>query len=124
MKRHPFLLTISRQHHMPLRVSEHLLRHPEEDGEAALLKEKDSLLSHFDLEEESLADLWAKLPPDLGPALKRRFLDDHEYFRGHFDKLGDRAEAEAFARRLIDHVRFEERELFPALQEHCLPPAP
>ena len=61
------------------------------------------------------------------PALERagaeelveRTAEDHALLRGHLvaARAGDGRAALAFAMRLSDHVRFEERELFPACEE-------
>jgi hypothetical protein len=78
-------------------------------------------LTHFALEESVL--LPAVPHEDRGRALVNRVLDDHAYLRGAWQRLRDADEPpepeflHAVGARLHDHVRMEERELFPYLEE-------
>jgi hypothetical protein len=85
------------------------------DGAALGARIDAELEPHFRVEDEVLL-----------PALQRagaselvaRVADDHAFLRanGAAARLGDGAAARAFAERLVEHVRFEERELFPACE--------
>lgn len=122
MKRHSMLVKISREHHLPLNIANHVLNHPEEDGTIRILEHKKYLLDHFDEEEAMFKDLWDKLPDDVREPYKNQFFEEHKYLREEIDKLDSREKIEEYVKVLQKHVRFEERELFNALQEHCLPP--
>ena len=70
---------------------------------------------HFQIEEQALLPLLKET--DARPLVEHT-LADHRQLRALLAGLGrNRADALAdFAKCLSDHVRFEERELFPALE--------
>ncbi|MDG3063641.1 hemerythrin domain-containing protein [Thauera mechernichensis] len=112
MKRHPHLVQLSREHHAALRLGRHLLA----GGAAAELRaEHAALLAHFAEEEDELAPM---LERHGHGALATRLRAEHVHLRSLFKAAvngGAEAEAEA-GQALIDHVRFEERELFPVIE--------
>lgn len=127
MKRAPALQPLSREHHTALTLAKACERavqsHDEEQIAAACLRVlrafSAELEPHFQLEEQSFLPL---LRDGEYGSLERRAREEHQRLRALLDGLRqDDAEALArFGRLLSDHVRFEERELFPAL-EHLLP---
>lgn len=124
MKRSLRLQPLSREHHTALSLA----RRAEKAAAAARVEEirdmaaravagfDGHLKRHFEEEER-----W--LLPALGAAgeqaLVERTLADHAALRALLARLGAAPDADAlgdFARLLQDHVRFEERELFPAFE--------
>lgn len=78
-------------------------------------------LEHFALEE---AVLLPALPGDeKGRSLERRVREDHQYLREALERLRERADPPGaeilheIGARLRDHVRLEERQLFPHLEQ-------
>ena len=110
MKRHPRLVQLSREHHVALRLGRQLLA----GGAAARLgAEHDALAAHFAEEERGLLPL---LEAHGHAALAQRLNAEHAQLRTLFAAaLQGEREAEA-GQALIDHVRFEERELFPVVE--------
>lgn len=118
MKRHPHLVQLSREHHAALRLGRHLLA----GGAAAELRaEHAALLAHFAEEEDELAPMLERYGHG---ALATRLRAEHVHLRSLFKAaVSGEVEAEADAdadadagQALIDHVRFEERELFPVIE--------
>ncbi|MDZ7780607.1 MAG: hemerythrin domain-containing protein [Gemmatimonadota bacterium] len=121
MKRDPRLRGLSSDHHQAL-VLARRVGHRAEAGtlDMDLARDvaerfRDELEPHFGVEEEvllpALRDLGENELPD-------RTLDDHAFLRQRVRAAED-GDAEAladFAERLHDHVRFEERTLFPACE--------
>jgi hemerythrin-like domain-containing protein len=74
---------------------------------------------HFRVEEEVLLPAWARHAEVDRPAIAR-MLDDHLTIRREALRFAggeaDLAEVHELGRCLNDHVRFEERELFPAIE--------
>ena len=119
MKRDPRLRGLSSEHHQAL-VLARTLAAPNASWHAAdgvLLGQRfDSELEpHFLIEEEVLL-------PGLRAVgrvdLVDRTIADHLFLRASASaaRAGDAEAARAFGTRLGDHVRFEERELFPACE--------
>lgn len=110
MKRHPRLVQLSREHHVALRLGRHLLA----GGAAAKLRaEHDALAAHFAEEERDLLPL---LEANGHAALAQRLNAEHAQLRTLFAAaLQGQREGEA-GQALIEHVRFEERELFPVVE--------
>jgi hypothetical protein len=83
---------------------------------------EDHLAAHFRQEEEHLSD---PLDRSGGAALRQRLLDEHVDLQARIEALrsgsSDPAAFEAFADALRSHIRFEDRELFPYLEDR-LPP--
>jgi hemerythrin-like domain-containing protein len=75
---------------------------------------------HFRIEEEVLLPTWA-VHADVDRAGVARMLDDHLEIRREALRLeaGEAAldEVQALGQLLHDHVRFEERQLFPKVEE-------
>lgn len=124
MKRAPALQQLSREHHGALVLAQRIARAGDAAAIAALMTDipqifRDELEPHFRCEEDSL------LPrlDDAGlPALAERTREEHRRLRALAATIaagdsGDESAAiETFGRELAAHVRFEERELFPAAE--------
>ncbi|MCA9580347.1 MAG: hemerythrin domain-containing protein, partial [Myxococcales bacterium] len=84
---------------------------PDQDLELARFLDGE-LWPHFAVEEEVLLPALLAQGED---RVVRKTLDDHRFLFAKADavKAGHREDAMAFGRRLGQHVRFEERELFP-----------
>lgn len=122
MKRSPELQPLSREHHHALRLAKQCQRAAASGDTAqigaacvaALQVFTSQLDSHFQIEE-------AELLPRLGLAqqeLVQRTLAEHEYLRGLRAGLQRQEVAvlAAFGGSMAEHVRFEETQLFPALE--------
>ena len=130
MKRDPALVSLSHDHHQALFVAQKLGRATAEttvEARAAFLAywEKHGR-AHFRLEEEVLFPAYAGYGDPHHP-LVARALCDHVGIRHRAAALaGDRAPRVAFLNELgvclADHVRLEERELFPLI-ERTIPAA-
>jgi hypothetical protein len=128
MKRSPALVTLSHDHHQALSVALKLRRatpRTADDARAAFLAYWDRHgRQHFRLEEEVLLPAYA----DHGDAhhpLVARALCDHVAIRARADALavdpaGDPAVLYDLGTLMADHIRLEERELFPLI-ESALP---
>ena len=129
MKRHPALLQLSREHHPALVLAKRAQTLEDNDPEAA----KDfaaeiravfaaELEPHFRIEEERLLPLLK----NAGQAqLVERTLAEHASLRALAAQIdsGDPANLRRFGALLAAHVRFEERELFPAAEATLEPEA-
>ena len=125
MKRNPAIASLSRDHHQALFLAQTLRRASDETaGEArgaALAYWDEHGRDHFRLEEEVLLPAYgAHGDPHHG--LVARVVCDHVSLRGRFDRLALNSAASVTALRelgveLADHVRLEERELFPLIEE-------
>jgi ketosteroid isomerase-like protein/hemerythrin-like domain-containing protein len=130
MRRSEALAPLSRDHHVALVVAAALQRAGQDDLEAAVARFVEFLtgheLSHFAVEEAVL--LPAVPDDDTGQALAARVLEDHAFLRDALKRLrhspvaADLDLVHAVGVRLREHVRMEERELFPYL-ERLLDPA-
>ena len=115
MKRSPALIHFSREHHPALVLAKRIQRAA--NSELIALQPSSAFLAelekHFAEEEAQFAPTLATLPQ-----LAARFNDDHTVLRTLMHRLhkGELTALVEFARRLEAHVRFEERELFPALE--------
>ncbi|QID19591.1 hemerythrin HHE cation-binding protein [Nitrogeniibacter mangrovi] len=110
MQRDPRLVPLSREHHAALRLGRQLING---GASMALGAQRAELAAHFAEEERSLAPL---LETHGEHALAARLRAEHRQLEALF-AAAERGEREAEAgRALIDHVRFEERELFPAVE--------
>ena len=130
MKRDPALTSLSRDHHQALVVAQQLRRATAEtagEARAGFLAYWDGHgRTHFRLEEEVLLPAYAGHGDPHHP-LVGRALCDHVAIRHRADALAhDPASTVAALNELgvclADHVRLEERELFP-LVEHAMPAA-
>lgn len=131
MKRDSRLETLSWEHHHGLVVAFRLQRGLEKKAGTEILREYllhiwgSALAHHFWQEEQTLLPALDALSE--GNQLLGLMVDDHRDFRqmirkieGHPANLG--AELSAFANKLNKHIRFEERLLFPYIENHV--PAP
>jgi hypothetical protein len=129
VKRAEELHGLSHDHHQALyRALE--LKRAERAGEATvpfLEFWRGHASAHFRLEEEVLLPGWAQLSSSFDAAMATRVLAEHLAMRadvlrleaGTLDLDSQRALGEALER----HVRFEERELFPAIEADLDPTA-
>lgn len=128
MKRSEALIELSREHHTALSLAQRARRAAGEGGEAAAAmaaqvveRFQAELQPHFDEEEAWLLPALARAGEG---ALVARTLADHAELTALAAGLAAPTAAVllAFADRLSAHVRFEERELFPAAESHpeCL----
>lgn len=123
MKRSTLLQPLSREHHTALTLAKASERAALSGDEAlvrltcqrVILAFQNELEPHFQTEENSLLPL---LHSPETQALVVRTLADHQQLRGLLDALrqNDAGALESFGKCLTAHVRFEERELFPALE--------
>lgn len=119
MKRAESLIPLSREHHQALVFAKHLLD-AYQQGEKALQAcwralqpaLKAHLLPHMAAEEQQHV---AGLPD----AMRQRLLDEHQQLRVWLCQ-SDTSEVLRFAMLLKAHVRFEEREVFPWLENNGL----
>lgn len=121
MKRHPAFVPLSQEHHHTLALCLRILRNPQADHRAEICAHYSDLEAHFQAEENMFAPLWPLLRR---PDLQQRFEREHALLRALF-QAADFQSADwnsEFATALREHARFEERELFPAL-ERVLPAA-
>lgn len=123
MKRIPALQPLSREHHTALTLAkacERAVQSRDAERIAATCQRvlkvfPAELEPHFQIEEQSLLPL---LHSAENKPLEQRTLDDHRQLRALLDDLqrNDAGALDSFGRLLMEHVRFEERELFPALE--------
>lgn len=125
MKRDPRLRRLSADHHRALVLARRLQTEPPSLALATLLWTtfERELLPHFELEEALLLGPLGGFPDER--ALVRRIEEDHAFFRAEATaaSAGRTEGLRGFGERLVDHVRFEERLLFPrceALLEDAL----
>lgn len=123
MKRHSALIALSQEHHHTLALCVRILRNPGQNHAHDINNHMVDLLCHFEKEESQFAPFWHKLPDT---ALKQRFEADHAALRAMLDnpRYEDAQWNTEFAETLRDHARFEERELFPAIQQYALDAEP
>lgn len=123
MKRNATLQPLSREHHTALTLAKACER-AAQSGTAeqvgavcqrAIQAFANELEPHFQIEEQSLLPL---LKNAEAQPLVRRTLADHLQLRALLKDLrqNDAAALDSFGKCLSAHVRFEERELFPALE--------
>jgi hypothetical protein len=130
MKRDPALVSLSRDHHQALFVAQKLRRattQTADEARAAFIAFWEGHgRAHFRLEEEVLLPAYAAFGDPHHPVVAR-VLCDHVAIRHRADALArDSAPAvadlHAAGDRLAEHVRLEERQLFP-LVEDAMPAA-
>lgn len=114
LKRHPDLIERSREHHHSLALCVRILRDPAQSHQSDIEAHAPDLLAHF-IEEEKQ---FAAHSQQLDAALQTRFEADHAKLREllahpHYQDADWNTE---FATTLREHARFEERELFPAVE--------
>ncbi|MEA2124445.1 MAG: hypothetical protein QOI80_1227 [Solirubrobacteraceae bacterium] len=120
MKRSPALTPLSHDHQHALEAALRLRRADAESAAAAVTRflaffEREGR-GHFELEEEVLLPVLPADDAEWGPAVERVHAD-HAAIRREADALAvgggpSLTAVRALGRRLHDHVRFEERQLF------------
>lgn len=124
LKRHPALQPLSRDHYVGLQQAQRLMKAAQADAAARrttadefLRAWGEEISSHFDDEERLLPDLIAV------PADCQRMLDEHVRIRALTATvealLSQSPPGELLAelgQQLNDHIRWEERQLFPAIE--------
>ncbi|MCP5064250.1 MAG: hemerythrin domain-containing protein [Ignavibacteriae bacterium] len=126
MKRNENLINLSHEHHDGLVIALRIKKAIDktEDYNTIvnyILHLWATLKNHFDQEEDNFL---ASKNIDQNNELIKRMLDEHQQFEQLVNKLSSKSEnlKEAlsdFSELLNDHIRFEERELFPYVEE-CL----
>ena len=131
MKRHETLAPLSREHHGALILARLLRKNapaykglpeqPEAKAVYALNFFKTNLESHFSKEEALLHQL-KKYNSEI-EKLTKEIISEHLQLTAMFDTLQDAKELtdtmDKLGTLLEDHIRKEERILFPLIQEHC-----
>jgi hemerythrin-like domain-containing protein len=122
VKRSAALMPLSHEHHQALFVALQLRRAQDADAAAAAMLEFYDAdgRAHFEIEEGILLPAWLELDPAADRAAAERVLSEHLSIRCEVRRLragtvgldGLHRLGEALER----HVRFEERELFPAIE--------
>jgi hemerythrin-like domain-containing protein len=129
MKRSAALIPLSHDHHQALFVAKLLRDAPdaEDRGEAArsafLEFWRNDGEDHFRIEEAVLAP-GAGLPAGLAEEGLIRMREEHVQIRDLAGSIGFDTEPEKLreiGQTLADHVRFEERELFPLIEDSLTP---
>jgi hemerythrin-like domain-containing protein len=123
VKRSPELTPLSRDHHKALTAARGLKR-ADDPGEAAtaFVAFWDSHgRHHFQIEEEVLLPGWVDSDVDADRSMITRVLDEHLRIRVLARRLERRElnldELKEMGHLLEEHVRFEERQLFPRIEE-------
>ncbi|MCZ4306708.1 hemerythrin domain-containing protein [Zoogloeaceae bacterium G21618-S1] len=117
MRRDPRLVPLSREHHAALRLARALIGGT---GVVMLTQMRPELQAHFEEEER---DLLPVLRAAGEHALVRRLLSEHAQLVRLFDDAQAGRRCAEAGEALIAHVRFEEREMFPAVERHLAPVA-
>ncbi len=131
MKRHEALAPLSREHHSTLMLAQLLKKHAPvykglprnaTDKAAYALQQFETIIKkHFQLEEtilEKAKDAHADIK-----MLAKEIVQEHQQLTGLFLSLsaatGMEETMDELANALENHIRKEERVLFPLLQQHC-----
>ncbi len=121
LKRHKALQPLSREHHFGLLLSWKIRTGFSKSIEVERIKTyadwffENHLIPHFDLEEEHIFSL---LEPD--SELVTRALADHRRLKSLFANTDDIEESlHKIEDELEQHIRFEERILFPEIQKYA-----
>lgn len=127
MKRSPQLSRLSHDHYEGLRVAARLkkgIAGSEDAGELGALAAQfwdAHLAAHFHLEEVALLPVLEEIAAS---DLARRLQSEHRQIEAQAGTLRTAPTDEAvraFADALGAHIRFEERELFPYVEQHVVP---
>lgn len=122
MKRDPALVRLSQDHHQALVVALQLRRGADAETAAARFREfwREHGNTHFRVEEDVLFPVWAEADAGYDEELVVRALAEHHRIRSDARRVTagetDWALLRRLGERLNDHVRFEERELFAAIE--------
>lgn len=131
MKRHPALIPISREHHNTLILARLLQKDAPPykglphnlDGKAiyALQFYKDELIRHF-IAEEKIFPLVKGINAEID-VLITEILKEHDLLHISFNSINTQnnlaEHLDQLGKDLELHIRKEERQLFPLIQEHC-----
>lgn len=119
LERHPLLRPVSREHHDGLLLCWKIREGLERGTEVWRIQEYCThfftarLLPHFAVEEEAVFPILGTSHP-----LIARAMEEHRRLTHLFISAGITADAlPAIAKELADHIRFEERQLFPLIEE-------
>ena len=121
MKRDPSFAPLSREHHQALFVAQKLRRASDPDAAGAdfLTFWREHGRDHFRLEEEVVLPAWAAVAEPEADLMARIGIE-HARIRAAAEALQEKgmelADLAALGDLLRDHVRFEERELFPRIE--------
>lgn len=132
LKRHPALVPLSREHHKGLILAQ-LLKSDVPDykglptdipGKVAYAKTEyeQRLEAHFEREEGWLVPISLQAGGILAE-MAQRIIEEHRAIRSAIANLHEASAPEtldALGRQLEQHIRFEEREWFRALQENTV----
>ncbi len=123
LKRHPNLVPLSHDHHdslvFALRIKKYITKVDHKIMQQYILHHWESVMkNHFKEEEGCFLSV-----VDPQHELIVHFTEDHKAIREYIRQLGTDSPdfekiARAFSEKLNQHIRFEERQLFPFLQEH------
>ena len=128
MKRSKYLTPLSWEHHSALLNANRLQKGLENQTTEEILLDfltyiwQNDLHPHFQREESIVftGEDWTNLPADL----RKQVLDEHRLLSDLFNQITSTAKEKdlksllaLFAQNVIDHVRFEERLLFPKIEE-------
>ena len=122
MKRDPALARLSRDHHQALAVALELRRGADADAAAARFARfwREHGNHHFRVEEDVLFPAWAEAASGYREELVLRALREHHLIRTDARRVlageGELESLRELGERLNSHVRFEERELFAAIE--------
>jgi hypothetical protein len=119
VKRSGLILALSREHHQALVFARRIALQSDSVPELAALGQRvldelaPALLVHFEEEEQGLLPV----ADDTAAENARRLVAEHEQLRALLGALreGDVNALKPFGALLADHVRFEERTLFPQI---------
>ena len=124
MRRHPALQSLSRDHHQALVIAQRLRRADDEcvgEAQAAFLDFwRTECVAHFRAEEEVLLPRLAAAGGADSTAVARVLVDHAEIRLRAFRLQGGAVSAavlKELGELLAEHVRLEERDLFPAIEE-------
>ena len=121
MRRAEVFLPLSHDHHHGLQMVARLRRGLRGEGDAAALAAEvatfwtEHLVPHFAEEEAVVIPLLQRGAPPLAARMRR----EHAALRAQVEAVEARRDAQAFAAfadALAAHIRFEEREAFPAAE--------
>ncbi len=131
MKRHESLVPLSREHHGALLLAQLLKKDapaytdlptlPEEKLIYAVNFYNNNLQTHFIKEEELLAKVKQYHPEIV--KLSAEIINEHQQLTNLFNNLDKETNSadslDALGKALENHIRKEERVLFPLIQQYC-----
>lgn len=131
MKRHASLIPLSHEHHEALILARLLQKttppykglpnEPAEKAQYALNFFQDKLLTHF-RQEESIIPIVKGVSPELD-ILMEEMVSEHMEIRNLFEQLAHETHFlesnDHLGKTLETHIRKEERQIFPLIQESC-----